>query len=668
MHRANLCLISIVIFCMICPNTAMSSSTNEVITGSNDAPENIPNPSEEHNINPISIDPCSINDCLLNTSISNYYEIKGNFTNSDDKDVFWIKSNSINKLITYNLCINSTSVPISITSHIRNTENTSIISADLENNLVSEIPTNNLICKNYPVINENTEEFWIKINSLSTSGNYSIIFNSQQIETNGQELNGNLTHIEYTNKGISGNKSLGHTTLSVLNHSISEGQLWNLELLSNQPHKITSLCNYKNETQKICFEINSSSPQEFYKTNFIYYAPKEVKSIEIVVEITSWLGSWNVKNSLSKSGDPFMGDAEDAPGNLTDLQCGQKCQEFEANTGLTYSGSMPTSIFDQADVWKINILGNESETFLVEIQLQCDPNSVVLEFHSTDINDNINLTYIVPNDSNWNSLQVEVSPGTHYIRLINIKLGNSFDWEYGDLNKPVTNYELKLKWIQNETDTNFIFEVNEELIFWDNILLWFLGLCMISPMIWVLFNIRKDRAKMQLLLHDKKRLGRLRKLNSQSEINEVKADLNLFIRSITNMDWEILLDNWGVPDLNYVTDSISINSWKLDAAIANNGGIPLLIIIETHIKDWEIAGLKFESSNNLEWNIVSLLPNLLFRNHEVFLDTIKVGNKVTLEVELKGDGKDVQIHISGMSEGKPVAVKTTTSIELLEEE
>ena len=148
----------------------------------------------------------------------------------------------------------------------------------------------------------------------------------------------------------------------------------------------------------------------------------------------------------------------------------------------------------------------------------------------------------------------------------------------------------------------------------------------------------------------------------------MKSDLSLFIKSITNVNWEILLETWGNPDLSYLTKSISINSWKLDPALSNMGGIPILVIIETHETDWEIAAIKFESKKNLEWNVLSVQPNLLYRNNEIFLDTIKVGNRVFLEVELKGSGENLQMHISAMSEGKPVAIKTSNSMIILEEE
>ena len=38
--------------------------------------------------------------------------------------------------------------------------------------------------------------------------------------------------------------------------------------------------------------------------------------------------------------------------------------EFEVNTGLRYLGTMPLGIFDEADVWILQINGNEFETYL----------------------------------------------------------------------------------------------------------------------------------------------------------------------------------------------------------------------------------------------------------------------------------------------------------------
>ena len=75
--------------------------------------------------------------------------------------------------------------------------------------LTSDTPTIESICKKYPIINENNEEFWIKVSSLSTSGNYSITISSKQIGIVGQEFLENSTHISYHNKGVNGNSSLG---------------------------------------------------------------------------------------------------------------------------------------------------------------------------------------------------------------------------------------------------------------------------------------------------------------------------------------------------------------------------------------------------------------------------------------------------------------------------
>lgn len=681
MNWRNLCLISVILCSIILPMTSINSGA-EIIVESTDATESIPSPQVNHNISAITINACEPVTCVLNNSISNYQEINGKFINSEDKDVYWIKSNSLNKQVSYELCINTSTVPISINTYSRN-QNENLIQ-ELNEPLISEIPTTTLICNNITTVDETNEELWIKIKSLSTSGNYSILVKSNQIGDMGQEFVENSTHISYKNKGININSSNGNNCnndlvcINVLNHSIKQGQLWNLDISSDFNYSIQLNCimiNGEKINECINFEFQYKM-NEMFLSDFNYYTPKNVDEIEVILaffqedEDKRIPFSWEIKHSLNKNGDPFMGNAGDAPGNLTQFNCDiYECNEFETNTGLKYIGSMPLSVFDEADVWILTISGEEYETFLVEIELLCDAGSIMLEIHSPNSEGTMNITYIVPTTSTLEKLQTEVSPGTHYVKLINIRLGNIQNWSYGDLNQSITTYEIQIKSIKNQTNNN-TYVVSEELLFWDNILLWFMGFCFISPMIWVLFNIKKDSKRMDLILHDRARLARLRtmKSTSASEINEVRSDLSIFIRAITKLDWNILLETWGIPDISYVTKSISINSWKLDPALANEDGIPLLIIIETHETDWEIAALKFESKNNIEWNVMSIQPNLLSRNHEVFLDTVKVGNKVILEVELKGKGRDIQMHISGMSEGKPVAVKTPNSMAIFEEE
>ena len=668
MYRRNLCIFIIIIFALICPLNSVSSS-NKIIEESEDYIGDIPSPTELHNIEKLVIEPCnSSNRCSLNSSYSNFNEIRASFNSSDDRDVFWFHTNSTENIVVYEVCINNSSVPLLIQSYKRNSINPSLSSLDIEGNLISDTPATNLICKKYPPIDESNSELWIKVSTLSTSGNYSLVIKSHPVQLNGQSFNERKSYFEFSNDGSSANSSLGITRTIMINHSISEGQFWELQLIANTPHKVISICHYNDLTKSICFEKNSTKVEELHEINYEYYAPKNIEYIEVNLETQSWFIKWNIKNKLQNLSDPFMHGNQDAPGNLSHLQCEEKCPEFIGNTGLTYSGTMPLSIFDEADVWEIKINGSEYDTFFIEINIKCEPYSIVLELHFYDNNGNSNLTYIVPDTSNWNTLQAEIPSGTHYIRLISTNAGNVRDWEYGDLNKSNVNYELKVKWIKNQTDFNLTYEVSEELLFWDRILVWFIGICMTLPMIWVLFNLKRDRAKMKLLLHDENRLGRLRKLTSKSEIIEAKEDLKLFINSITNLDWDILLKNWGIPDLSYVSESITVNTWKLDKKIANNNGLPLLIIIETHVRDWEIAALKFESSHDSDWGILSLQPNLLFRNNEIFLDTIKVGNKITIKVEVSGICNDLQINISGMAKGKPVAIKTPNSIIFEEEE
>ena len=113
--------------------------------------------------------------------------------------MYWIHSNSSIKNITYEICIENSTVPISIYPSIRNPTENLMSNGEI---LTSDTPTIESICKKYPIINENNEEFWIKVSSLSTSGNYSITISSKQIGIIGQEFLENSTHISYHNKGL----------------------------------------------------------------------------------------------------------------------------------------------------------------------------------------------------------------------------------------------------------------------------------------------------------------------------------------------------------------------------------------------------------------------------------------------------------------------------------
>ena len=236
MHWRSFGVIFLFLFAATLPIIS-NFTTAEHIFEISDAPESIPTPSESHNIMPITVNACDPENCVLDSSSSDYAEITGNFSDSEDKDVYWINSNSTIKEITYEVCINSSTVPLSITSYFRNPTETLLMSAG---SLISETPASDSVCKKYPMLNETNEEFWIRISSLSTSGNYSIIIKSQQIKIVGQEFNQNSTHIHFENKGVSANSTLGPTSVQILNHSINEGELWSLEIFSDSPHSIVS--------------------------------------------------------------------------------------------------------------------------------------------------------------------------------------------------------------------------------------------------------------------------------------------------------------------------------------------------------------------------------------------------------------------------------------------
>ena len=55
-------------------------------------------------------------------------------------------------------------------------------------------------------------------------------------------------------------------------------------------------------------------------------------------------------------------------------------------------------------------------------------------------------------------------------------------------------------------------------------------------------------------------------------------------------------------------------------------------------------------------------PKLLSRNNEIFLDTIHDNTRLFIRVDLQGDAKSLDIYLSGMVSGEPMAAKPASTI------
>ena len=82
-------------------------------------------------------------------------------------------------------------------------------------------------------------------------------------------------------------------------------------------------------------------------------------------------------------------------------------------------------------------------------------------------------------------------------------------------------------------------------------------------------------------------------------------------------------------------------------------------MVGIHILDghWDHAALRFDAPVGQAWMIENVEPRFLYRGEEVFLDTMAVGNRTFIMVELSGDGTVVDIELNGRMNGEASAAR-----------
>jgi hypothetical protein len=78
--------------------------------------------------------------------------------------------------------------------------------------------------------------------------------------------------------------------------------------------------------------------------------------------------------------------------------------------------------------------------------------------------------------------------------------------------------------------------------------------------------------------------------------------------------------------------------------------------------EWSVAALRFEAPEGKLWSVNSTEPRLLSRENEIFLDTIHQNSRLFVQVTLDGQGDALDIHLSGMAGGEPMAAKPAKTI------
>ena len=330
--------------------------------------------------------------------------------------------------------------------------------------------------------------------------------------------------------------------------------------------------------------------------------------------------------------------------------------------GSLHTGELTLEMNDYRDVLRVETTGWNESIHLVDVTVEGDIYDLQVTIWDIDQNtwqeiDSLTKTYSM-NDIR---ATLEVGRGTHFIRIQHINGSDSISEEI----QPVE-WKIRVSTAVIDEGEEPWFPASEEVKSAANVFYWLMGALMIVPFIVFYLQVKNDRLFAEEFASKKNRLAWLSERLDKGE--DIEADLSRALRTMSSLDWEDALQTWGTPELRHLTSGIDIALWKLDKRLSSDGEIPLMLGIMPSENEWSVAAVRLEAPEGKAWTITNVEPKLLFRNDEIFLDTISAGSRVFIKLNIKGEADSIDIHLSGMMLTKPIAAKPSKTMYLDSEE
>jgi len=331
--------------------------------------------------------------------------------------------------------------------------------------------------------------------------------------------------------------------------------------------------------------------------------------------------------------------------------------------GNAVSGELTLFMGDYQDILRVETTGWNESIHLVAVTVEGDIEDLEItiwdiEQSTWEIHDSVTKTY------SMNSIEasLEVGLGTHFIRIQHINGSEAL----GEDSESVS-WTIRTSTAVIDEGEEPWFPPSDEVKEAADVFYWIIGGLLILPFLVFLISIKREQNFAQELASKKDRLAWLRKRLDKGEF--VQSDISRALRAISTLEWEEAIAAWGEEDIRHHTEGVDLAIWRLDERVAKENGWPILIGIRPNEIDWEVAAIRFEAPEGQHWEVAKVQPRLLTRGNEIFLDTVSSGMRFFLQVELTGDASSLDVHLSGMVSGEPMAAKPSKTLtRLLEEE
>ena len=354
-------------------------------------------------------------------------------------------------------------------------------------------------------------------------------------------------------------------------------------------------------------------------------------------------GVWSLNKTILSEGDELC--PHDCPNTVDETRFHNEAVAIE-NERWTTNGNLSGQ--DSVDVYPILIPGETWETHRLIATIEGDDSMVQIQSW------NNSGEFLTPLDvaDGTSAVGLNMTPGYHLVKVSRI------DGAIG-----TNGYHLILQTINVTSEDDAPIEAGEIVDRWKEFIPFYIGigLLMLAPMGYVLWSLRGTKLADEVQAHERGRLKRLReRLARLIETDGSEHEIISALEMLEEVQWKATVVEMGEATLTHHTDSVTLKAWRM-------GPGSLLVGIHVEQAPWKLAALRFEAAGGPSWQITKVSPNSLYDGDEIFLDTLEVGSTRFLRLQLEGSAIGLDLHLSGLVEGKPLAAIPARAL-LMEDE
>jgi len=325
-----------------------------------------------------------------------------------------------------------------------------------------------------------------------------------------------------------------------------------------------------------------------------------------------------------------------------------------AMDGHTETGELTLHMGDYQDILRVETTGWNESIHLVDVIVEGDIYEMRvtiwdMDQQTWDVLNEVSSTYSMDRIS----LSLDVGLGTHFIKIEHINGSSSVD-ENGES----VEWSIRINTAVIEEGDEPWFPASDAVKEAANIFYWLIGIILILPFIMFYRFVQKEKLFAEEFASKKNRLQWLTQKLSEGKVSH--SDLTRALRAVSSLEWEKALEVWGDSEARHFTTGIDMAIWSLD--IKEDAKWSLLIGICAKDCDWNVAAIRFESPQGEAWNVNKVEPKLLTRGSEIFLDSLTKDSRLFVQVEIEGTSDALDVHLSGMVDGEPMAAKPANTI------